>query len=94
MASARQSGVEGMTAEAFELSDGEARGVPSQNGFVIMALAERPPVDEKTMSAKLPELTMTLLKKKRERVYTEFLTILRKKAEEKGEVKIIANMKQ
>lgn len=93
MASARQSGVEGMTAEAFELSDGETRGVPSQNGFVIMTLAERPPVDEKTMSGKLPELTMTLLKKKRERVYTEFLTILRKKAEEKGEVKIIANLK-
>jgi peptidyl-prolyl cis-trans isomerase D len=94
MASARQSGVEGMTAEAFDLSEGEARGVPSQNGFVIMALAEKPPVDEKAMSEKLPELTSSLLKKKRERVYTEFLTILRKKAEEKGEVKIIANMKQ
>ena len=93
MASARQSGIEGMTAEAFELSEGEARGLPSQNGFMIMALAERPPVDEKAMSDKLPELTMSLLKKKRERVYAEFLSILRKKAEGKGEVKIIANMK-
>jgi len=93
MASARQSGVEGMTAEAFELSEGEARGIPSKNGFVIMALAEKPPVDEKAMSEKLPELTSNLLKEKRERVYTEFLSILRKKADEKGEVKIIANMK-
>ena len=93
MASARQSGVEGMTAEAFELVEGEARGIPSQNGFVVMALAEKPPVDEKAMSEKLPEMTKNLLKKKRERVFTEFLTSLRKKAEEKGEIKIIADMK-
>jgi peptidyl-prolyl cis-trans isomerase D len=92
MASARKSGVEGMTAEAFDLLEGEARGVPSQNGFVVMALAERPPVDEKVMAEKLPEMTKNLLKKKRERVYTEFLTVLRKKAEEKGEIKIIADM--
>jgi peptidyl-prolyl cis-trans isomerase D len=93
MASARQSGVEGMTAEAFELLEGDTRGVPTQNGFVIMALAEKPPVDEKVMSEKLPEMARTLLKKKRERVYNEFLTSLRKKADEKGEIKIIANMK-
>lgn len=93
MASARQSGVEGMTAEAFELLEGEARGIPSQTGFVVMALAEKPPVDEKAMSEKLPEMTKNLLKKKRERVFTEFLTSLRKKAEEKGEIKIIADMK-
>lgn len=93
MASARQSGVEGMTAEAFELSEGEARGIPSQTGFVIMALAEKPLVDEKTISGKLPEMASVLMKKKRERVYTEFLTILRKQAEDKGEVKILADMK-
>lgn len=92
MASARQSGLEGMTADAFELSEGEVRGAPAQNGFVIMALAEKPPVDEKEMSAKLPELGKKLLKEKRARVFSEFLTNLRKKAEEKGEVKIIASM--
>ncbi|MBF0291066.1 MAG: SurA N-terminal domain-containing protein [Nitrospinae bacterium] len=92
MASARQSGVEGMTTEAFTLSEGEVRGAPAQNGFVIMALAEKPPVDEKAMSEKMPEFSRKLLREKRARVFSEFLTNLRKKAEEKGQVKIIASM--
>ena len=72
--------------------EGDVRGAPAQNGFVIMALAEKPPVDEKAMSEKMPEFSRKLLKEKRARVFSEFLTNLRKKAEEKGQVKIIASM--
>ncbi|MBI4667036.1 MAG: SurA N-terminal domain-containing protein [Nitrospinae bacterium] len=72
---------DGARMEAFELEDKQAKTLPVQGGFVTMVLAGRGAVDEAVMGASLPELAKNLLKRKRERVYAEYLVTLRKKAE-------------
>ncbi|MBI5816248.1 MAG: SurA N-terminal domain-containing protein [Nitrospinae bacterium] len=79
---------DGVMMEAFELGDGEARNVQVQGGYAVLKVASRHAVDEKEMAAKLPELQKSLLAKKRERVYAEFVSNLKKKAEADGDIKI------
>lgn len=79
---------EGVTREAFGLSEGEASVTPVPGGYLVITVASRPSVDADKMAESLPSLRDEVLANKRAQVYTDFLANLKKEFEDRGEVKI------
>ncbi len=93
--SGRKNGAEtGMMREAFDLADGKAATAPEQDGYVVLTVASRPPVDEKDMSEKIESLRGKILQRKQTEIYSSYLANLRKQAEKSGKIKIKAGLAQ
>ncbi|VAX15449.1 Survival protein SurA precursor (Peptidyl-prolyl cis-trans isomerase SurA), partial [hydrothermal vent metagenome] len=83
---------EGMVREAFSMEVGETGSASTRGGAAVFMLSSRGDVDLKEMKAALPAFRRSLDRAKKARVYTEFLTALRKRAEDKGEIEILIDV--
>ncbi len=85
---------EGMVREAFSMEVGETGAASTRVGSAVFMLSSRGDVDLKEMKAGLPAFRRSLARAKKARVYTEYLAALRKRAEGKGEIEILIDVKK
>jgi len=85
---------EGMIREAFSLQVGETGSTSMSDGAIVFRLSSREDVDIKEMRAGLPAFRRSLDRARKARVYTAYLSDLRKRAEEKGEIEIFVDVKK
>ena len=84
---------DGMLMEAFELGDDEAKSVPYQGDHLVIMVATRLPADKELAKGKIPQIKESLKEGRRIRVYNEYVSDLRKKADESGKVRVLVDLK-
>ncbi len=80
---------DGMTPEAFDLAEFEARTAPSRDDYLVYTVSSREPLDSDAFADALPGLKKELLANKQARVYAAYIKQLRIEGEKTGVVKIL-----